>query len=94
MTTQTVSTPGSGLVFNNNYDASCSTAFINCIVLAEQQLERLWTNAVTVNINFQEQAKGTNDFLATNFITLIPVTYAQLRNALPASDNLPIPDRV
>jgi nitrogen fixation protein FixH len=58
MTTQTVSTSGSGLVFHNTYTANCSQQYINCIVAAEQQLERLWTNSVTINITFDEVAKG------------------------------------
>jgi len=66
MTTQTVGTSGSGLVFHNTYTANCSQQYINCIVAAEQQLERLWTNSVSINITFDEVAKGTNGFLATN----------------------------
>jgi hypothetical protein len=53
-------------VFHNTYTANCSQQYINCIVAAEQQLERLWTNSITINITFDEVAKGTNDFLATN----------------------------
>jgi hypothetical protein len=93
MTTQTVSTSGSGLVFHNTYTANCSQQYINCIVAAEQQLERLWTNSVTINITFDEVAKGTNDFLATNsWTSWVNVNYTQLKNALPAGDNLPISD--
>ena len=79
MTTQTVSTSGSGLVFHNTYTANCSQQYINCIVAAEQQLERLWTNSVTINITFDEVAKGTNDFLATNsWTSWVNVNYTQL----------------
>jgi hypothetical protein len=93
MTTQTVSTSGSSLVFHNTYTANCSQQYINCIVAAEQQLERLWTNSVTINITFDEVAKGTNDFLATNsWTSWVNVNYTQLKNALPAGDNLPISD--
>jgi nitrogen fixation protein FixH len=64
MTTQTVSTSGSGLVFHNTYTANCSQQYINCIVAAEQQFERLWTNSVTINITFDEVAQGnTGDLL-------------------------------
>src|SRR5208282_3595839 len=49
-----VSTPGSGLEFNNTYGGSCTAAFEACIVAAEKQLESLFTNSVTLNVTFQE----------------------------------------
>jgi hypothetical protein len=85
MTPQTVITPGSGLVFNNTYDASCSPQYITCILAAEKQLESLFTNPVTINIEFAESASGTNGvFLATNFwSSWVNVSYAQLESKLP-----------
>jgi uncharacterized lipoprotein YmbA len=93
VTTQTVSTSGSGLVFHNTYTVNCSQQYINCIVAAEQQLQRLWTNSVTINITFDEAAKGTNgSFLATNSFSFVNVNYTQLKNVLPVGDNLPTLD--
>ena len=90
MANQTVSTPSSELVFNNTYTANCSQQYINDIVAAEKACESLWTNAVTVNITFDEQAKGNNGFLASNsWASWVQVSYAQLNSALPASDSLP-----
>ena len=40
---------GSGLMFNNTFDASCSSSYIACIVSAEDELESLFTNSVTIN---------------------------------------------
>jgi hypothetical protein len=92
MTTETLSTPGSGLVFNNTYDdASCIPQYITCIVAAEKQLETLFTNPVTINITFNEAALGQN-YGATNSYCTVPITYDQLRNKLPASDGLPSSD--
>jgi hypothetical protein len=91
MATQTVSTPASGLVFNNTYTANCSQSYINCIIAAEHTFESLWSNSLTVNITFDEQATGGS--LATNnWPEWAAVSYAQLRNALPVSDSLPSTD--
>jgi hypothetical protein len=93
MTTQTVSMPGSGLVFVNTYTANDTTEYINCIVAAELALESLWTNTVTFNVTFDEQPDGITDFLASNTPTnWINVTYSQLKSALPAADALPSSD--
>jgi len=89
----TVSTPGSGLVFVNTYTANCTSQYISCIVAAEQTLESLWTNSVTFNITFDEQAAGNNGDLAyNNWPSHVTVSYAQLKSALPASDALPSTD--
>ena len=58
MATQTVSTPDSGLIFNNTYTANCSQQYISCIVAAENTYESLWSNSLTINITFDEQATG------------------------------------
>jgi hypothetical protein len=93
MTTQTVSTSGSGLVFVNTYTANDTTQYINCIVAAEKALESLWTNTVTFNVTFDEQADGNTSFLASNsWPSWINVTYNQLTSALPAADALPNSD--
>ncbi|HEY4042057.1 MAG TPA: DUF4214 domain-containing protein [Rhodopila sp.] len=90
---QTVSTSGSGLVFVNTYTANDSQQYINCIVAAETAFENLWTNPVTINLTFDEQAAGISGNLATNtWSGWVNVTYTQLQNALPASDALPATD--
>jgi hypothetical protein len=90
--TVTVSTPGSGLVFVNTYDASCTTAYENCIVAAEKTLESLFTNSVTVNVTFKEANKGSGFALSNNWPSWVNVSYSQLKSALPASDSLPATD--
>src|SRR5271166_5947411 len=61
-----ISTPGSGLVFNNTYDASCTSAYITCIQSAEYELESLCTNSVTLNITFKEANEGNNGLALGN----------------------------
>ena len=91
--TQTVIAPGSGLTFVNTYTASDSPQFIQCIVAAEEACGSLWTNSVTINLTFGETASGVNGTLATNrWSSWVNLTYAQLKNALPASDLLPDTD--
>ncbi len=93
MTTQTVSTPGSGLVFVNTYTANDTTAYINCIVAAEKALEALWTNSVTINITFDQENLGNTGIVAENqWSSFVPLSYSQLRSVLPASDGLPSTD--
>src|SRR5580704_13640655 len=91
MATQTVSTPGSDLVFNNTYTANCSQQYINCIVAAENTYESLWSNSLTVNITFDEQSTG-GPLASNSWSNWGAVSYAQLRNALPAGDSLPSTD--
>ena len=59
-TTQVVSMSGSGLVFDNTYDSSCTAAYEACIVAAEDQLESLFTNSDDDQCFFQRsQFEGT-----------------------------------
>jgi hypothetical protein len=53
MSSGTVSTSGSGLVFHNTYTSSCTAQFIACIVAAEKELESLFTSSLTVNETFK-----------------------------------------
>ena len=88
-----MSTAGSGLVFVNSYTANDSQQYINDIVAAEHALEGLWTNSVTINVSFDEKAMGNNGTLANNtWTSWTPVSYTQLKNALPGSDSLPSTD--
>ena len=91
--TQTISTPGSGLVFNNTYSSSCTAAFIACIVSAEEEYESLFTNSDTINLTFQMVNQGNNgDALDNGWNSWTTVSYATLRSTLlkfAPSDVLP-----
>jgi hypothetical protein len=50
--TQTVSTPGSGLVFVNTYAAGDTQQFISAAVAAEQALESRFITPMTINVTF------------------------------------------
>ncbi len=90
---QVVSTSGSGLVFNNTYNASCTAAFEACIVSAEDELESLFTNSVTLNVTFQEQNQGNNHVaLGNSWPSSYNVSYATLKADLPSTDYLPATD--
>jgi hypothetical protein len=51
----TVQHQGSGLVFNNNFDSTCTQQFKNCVVAAESTLSTLFTNSLTVYVSFTEK---------------------------------------
>ena len=79
--------------FHNNFDSTCTAQFEQCVVNAEQTLTFLFSNTTTVNVSFTEKALGTNDqFALTNSTSFVPVSYAALKAALPASDVLPATD--
>ena len=80
-TTDTVSVAGSGLVFNNTFEPGVT--FESNIVSAEQALAGLWTNSVTLNLDFQAVNAGINGLMAFNsWPSFVDVTYAQLKAAL------------
>jgi hypothetical protein len=83
---------GSGLVFNNTFEASCTTAYINCIVAAESELSSLFSNAVTINEDFTQVNEGNNGDALSNSFWIQDFSYSQLKNALPGSDVLPATD--
>src|ERR1700689_2701519 len=56
--TTIVSTPGSGLVFFNTYAAGDTAAYEADIVAAEETLESLFTNKLTLNVTFAESKEG------------------------------------
>ncbi len=90
-----ISTPGSGLVFNNTYDASCTSAYISCIQSAEYQLESLFTNSVTLNMTFKEANEGNNGLaLGNNWPSWTTVSYSTLKSTLNlvTNDLLPSTD--
>jgi hypothetical protein len=62
----TISTLGSGLVFVNIYDPSCTAAFEACIVAAEHELSALFTNLDIVRATFKEaNDPNSSDLLGT-----------------------------
>jgi hypothetical protein len=51
--TSQVGTKG-GLLFNNTFDSTCSQGYINCVTAAEKTLSTLFTNSLTVSVQFTE----------------------------------------
>ena len=90
--TTTVSTPGSGLVFVNTYAAGDTAAYEADIVAAEETLESLFTNKLTLNVTFAESNEGNNgDALSNSWPSFVNVSYATLKSALPASVDTALP---
>ena len=81
-TTETVTFAGSGIVFNDTFDASVSQAYKNCILSAEQTIATEWTNSVTINEEFSARAQGLNGELASNQFYVDGVSYATLKSTL------------
>jgi hypothetical protein len=77
-----VSTPGSGLVFDNTYLAGCTAQFETCIVAAEQQLESLFSNSDTISVSFNEANSGNNGVALSNSYSYYSYSYATLQSAL------------
>ena len=87
----TIGTPSSGLVFVNTYESSCTAAFEACIVSAEEELESLFTNSVTLNVTFQEQSSpGSGDALTNSWPSFVDVSYATLKAKLHSLDPLDV----
>ena len=88
--TQTVTTPGSGLVFVNTYAQGDSAQYINCIVQAEQALESQWATPLTVNVTFTTANLGyssTGTYTgASNSFNSTSVSYASLTSALASHE--------
>jgi hypothetical protein len=91
-TTQTVGS-GSGIIFNDTFESSCSQAYINCVISAENALRSLFTNNITLNLDFNASASGQSGFLATNsWPSWTIVNYAQLQNALASHHSTALSD--
>ena len=60
--TETITFAGSGIVFNNTFAAGLSSAYINCVLAAEQTIASEWNNSVTIDESFTAQLAGTNNF--------------------------------
>jgi hypothetical protein len=87
VTSNRVSVPGSGLVFDNTFTRSVTGSptaarFETCVTEAEQALASQWTNPVTINVEFNSVNQPGSGFLATNGFFTVPVSYQQLVGAL------------
>ena len=72
-----------GIVFHNTFGPGVSAAYQSCVIAAESQISSLWTNPITLNLEFEASAQGQNGMLATNsWPAFIDVTYSQLKSAL------------
>ncbi len=60
-----VTTPGSGLVFNNTWGSGATPAYENCVIAAEKQLEGIFTNNITLNITFNLGSTGGDHELSS-----------------------------
>jgi Ca2+-binding RTX toxin-like protein len=78
---ESVTLPGSGLVFINYYDSTVTAPYRSAIIAAENFLQAHFTNQVTVNIQFGLQDLGAN-FAAQNSFDLVNVNYGRLVNVL------------
>ena len=79
--TESVSLPGSGLVFINYYDDSVTAPYRDAILTAENFLQGHFANSVTVNIHFALSDLGAN-FAGQNNFSQVSVSYTALTQAL------------
>ena len=89
-----VTTPGSGLVFNNTWGSGATLAYENCVVAAEKQLEGIFTNKDHTQYDFQsggDRRRSRTESVGANFTC----SYATLKAAilkLAPNDVLPSTD--
>jgi hypothetical protein len=81
-TTENVSFAGSGLQFANTFTGVVTQAYKNCVLSAEQDLASHWSNNITLNVQFEEQAQGQSGDLASNSWFFDNVSYTALKGAL------------
>jgi hypothetical protein len=78
---ETVTLPGSQLVFVNTYSASVTDAYRTAILFAEHELQSHFSNNVTITVSFG--FADLSGFLAQNsFHNTVHASYANLRAAL------------
>ena len=78
---ETVTFPGSSLVFNNTYANNISQGYHDAIITAENFYQSHFANAVTLNLTFDAESLGGNAVAQNSFFTL-PFSYTAVRNAL------------
>jgi CARDB len=81
-TTEIVTFAGSGITFNNTFQAGLPQAYVNDALAAEQLIASNWTGTVTINESFTAQAPGLTGWLASNSFYVYGVSYTTLRGAL------------
>jgi Ca2+-binding RTX toxin-like protein len=79
--TESVTLPGSGLVFINYYDADVTDAYRGAVIAAENFLQSHFTDQVTVNISFHYADLGAN-FAGQNNFDQVNTSYNGLVQAL------------
>jgi len=80
---ETVTFAGSGLVFNNTYDASVTDAYRNGVLAAENFLQSHFSTSATLNVVFSRLPDDPS-FIAENSFNQITVSYARFVGALQA----------
>lgn len=83
LSSETVTFTGSGIVFNNSYDAGVTDPVRAAIITAENYLQAHLTDAMTVSVAFNFDPGKPGD-VATNAYNTYGVTYGQLVGALAA----------
>ena len=87
VTTDTIASAGSGIVFNNTFGPGVAgTAYQTDIIDAEQLIQSQWTGSVTINEEFLSSAPGQNGELASNSFYIVDVSYASFKAALASHD--------
>jgi len=81
-TSQTVTLPGSGLVFVNTYEPNISQNYVNAIIAAENFYQSQISTSVTLDYTFSIQNGGVNGFVGENSQDGLTVSYASLKSAL------------
>src|SRR5262249_58967630 len=85
---ETITTPGSGLVFVNTYGAGVGTNFHSAIVAAETYLEQHFTNSITIHASFDLQQLN-KAFSGQNSFGLVATNYQALVSALQSHATTP-----
>ncbi|MDB5446820.1 MAG: endo,3,4-beta glycanase [Phenylobacterium sp.] len=80
---ESITQPGSGLVFINDYGDGVSDLYRSAVIDAERQLEQAVTTPVTISVEFDLQSLG-DKFAAQNSYATLTVGYATLATALRA----------
>ena len=73
LATESITQPGSGLVFINYYDPGVTDLYRSAVVNAERQLEQAVTTPVTISVEFDLQSLG-GQFAAQNSYATLNVT--------------------
>jgi Ca2+-binding RTX toxin-like protein len=89
---EVVTLAGSGLVFENTYDASVTDGYRSAILTAETYLQSHFSNPVTIHATFDFEALDSSFAVASNVGFIIHLTYdrftAALRGAATTADDL------